>query len=153
MLFIETPSNPLNGSADIVEMAQIDRDIGAILAVDSSFCSPPLQASLLLGAGIMTHAVTEYLDGQGRGLGGALVGSEELIAPVVEFIRSYGPSMSASNAWVMLEGLETLDLRMRAHSDNAQRLAERWAKQSSVEAVRYCGVAARKPGLTSMGPS
>ena len=141
MLFIETPSNPLNAVADIAALAQISEDIGAILAVDNCFCSPALQNPLLLGADIVTHSATKYLDGQGRVLGGALVGSEELIAPVVAFNRSCGPTMSAFNAWVMLKGLETLDLRMQAHSDNAQRLAEWLIGQSCVEAVHYCGLA------------
>ena len=140
LLFIETPSNPLNAIADIGALAQISRDIGAILAVDNCFCSPALQNPLLLGADIVTHSATKYLDGQGRVLGGALVGSNELIEPVVAFNRSCGPTMSAFNAWVMLKGLETLDLRMRAHSDNAQRLAEWLAGQSFVEAVHYCGL-------------
>jgi O-succinylhomoserine sulfhydrylase len=94
----------------------------------------------LLGADIVTHSATKYLDGQGRVLGGALVGSEGLIEPAVAFNRSCGPTMSSFNAWVMLKGLETLDLRMRAHSDNAQRLAEWLAEQSFVEAVYYCGL-------------
>ncbi len=139
MLFIETPSNPLNAVADVAALAQISRDIGAVLAVDNCFCSPALQTPLLLGADIVTHYATKYLDLQGRLLGGALVGSEELIAPVVAFNRSCGPTMSAFNVWVMLNGLETLDLRMRAHSENAQRLAEWLAEQSSVEVVHYCG--------------
>ena len=140
MLFIETPSNPLNAVADIAALAQISQDIGAILAVDNCFCSPALQTPLLLGADIVTHSATKYLDGQGRVLGGALVGAEELITPVVAFNRSCGPTMSAFNAWVMLKGLETLDLRMRAHSDNAQCLAEWLAEHSLVEAVHYCGL-------------
>ena len=140
MLFIETPSNPLNAVADIAALAQISQDIGAMLAVDNCFCSPALQAPLLLGADIVTHSATKYLDGQGRVLGGALVGAEELITPVVAFNRSCGPTMSAFNAWVMLKGLETLDLRMRAHSDNAQCLAEWLAEHSLVEAVHYCGL-------------
>lgn len=140
LLFVETPSNPLNAIADIGALAQISRDIGAILAVDNCFCSPALQNPLLLGADIVTHSATKYLDGQGRVLGGALVGSEVLIEPAVAFNRSCGPTMSAFNAWVMLKGLETLDLRMRAHSDNAQRLAEWLAEQSFVEAVYYCGL-------------
>ena len=140
MLFIETPSNPLNAVADIAALAQISQDIGAMLAVDNCFCSPALQTPLLLGADIVTHSATKYLDGQGRVLGGALVGAEELITPVVAFNRSCGPTMSAFNAWVMLKGLETLDLRMRAHSDNAQLLAEWLAEHSLVEAVHYCGL-------------
>ena len=94
-----------------------------------------------LGADIVTHSATKYLDGQGRVLGGALVGREELIVPVVAFNRSCGPTMSAFNAWVMLKGLETLDLRMRAHSDNAQVLAAWLQEQPPVERVHYCGLA------------
>ena len=140
LLFLETPSNPMNAIADIAALAELSRDLGALLAVDNCFCSPALQMPLLLGADLVTHSATKYLDGQGRVLGGALVGREELIAPVVAFNRSCGPTMSAFNAWVMLKGLETLDLRMRAHSDNAQRLAEWLTEQAPVEAVHYCGL-------------
>lgn len=140
MLFVETPSNPLNAVADIAALAQISQDIGAILAIDNCFCSPALQNPLSLGADIVTHSATKYLDGQGRVLGGALVGSEELIAPVVAFNRSCGPTMSAFNAWVMLKGLETLDLRMHAHSNNAQQLAEWLTAHTSVATVHYCGL-------------
>ena len=140
LLFLETPSNPINAIADIAALAELSHDLGALLAVDNCFCSPALQMPLLLGADLVTHSATKYLDGQGRVLGGALVGREELIAPVVAFNRSCGPTMSAFNAWVMLKGLETLDLRMRAHSDNAQRLAEWLTDQAPVEAVHYCGL-------------
>ncbi len=141
LLFLETPSNPLNAIADITELATLSRELGAILAVDNCFCTPALQQPLALGADIVTHSATKYLDGQGRVLGGALVGREELIAPVVAFNRSCGPTMSAFNAWVMLKGLETLDLRMRAHSDNAQVLAAWLQEQPLVERVHYCGLA------------
>ena len=141
LLFLETPSNPLNAIADITELATLSRELGAILAVDNCFCTPALQQPLALGADIVTHSATKYLDGQGRVLGGALVGREELIAPVVAFNRSCGPTMSAFNAWVMLKGLETLDLRMRAHSDNAQVLAAWLQEQPLVEQVHYCGLA------------
>ena len=141
LLFLETPSNPLNAIADITELATLSRELGAILAVDNCFCTPALQQPLALGADIVTHSATKYLDGQGRVLGGALVGREELIAPVVAFNRSCGPTMSAFNAWVMLKGLETLDLRMRAHSDNAQILAAWLQEQPLVERVHYCGLA------------
>ena len=140
LLFLETPSNPLNAVADITELATLSRELGAILAVDNCFCTPALQQPLALGADIVTHSATKYLDGQGRVLGGALVGREELIAPVVAFKRSCGPTMSAFNAWVMLKGLETLDLRMRAHSDNAQVLAAWLQEQPLVERVHYCGL-------------
>ncbi|MAV68774.1 MAG: O-succinylhomoserine sulfhydrylase [Cellvibrionales bacterium TMED122] len=141
LLFLETPSNPLNAIADIAELATLSRELGAILAVDNCFCTPALQQPLALGADIVTHSATKYLDGQGRVLGGALVGREELIAPVVAFNRSCGPTMSAFNAWVMLKGLETLDLRMRAHSDNAQVLAAWLQEQPLVQRVHYCGLA------------
>lgn len=101
ILFIETPSNPHNAAADIAALAQIGHDIGAILAVDHCFCAPSLQTSLLLGADVVTHYATKYLDGQGRVLGGALVGSKELITPVVAFDGSCAPKMSAFNAWVI----------------------------------------------------
>ena len=141
ILFLETPSNPLNAIADITALATLSRELGAILAVDNCFCTPALQQPLALGADIVTHSATKYLDGQGRVLGGALVGREELIAPVVAFNRSCGPTMSAFNAWVMLKGLETLDLRMCAHSDNAQVLAAWLQEQPLVERVHYCGLA------------
>ena len=140
LLFLETPSNPLNAIADIANLATLSRELGAILAVDNCFCTPALQQPLALGADIVTHSATKYLDGQGRVLGGALVGREELIAPVVAFNRSCGPTMSAFNAWVMLKGLETLDLRMRAHSDNAEVLARWLQEQPLVERVHYCGL-------------
>jgi len=147
MLFIESPSNPLNFEADIAAIAQISRDMVAILAVDKCFCSAAPQTPLLLSADIVTHSATKYLDGQGRMLGGALVGTEQLITPVGAFNRSCGPTMSAFNAWAMLKGLETLDLRMQAHSANAPHLAEWLAEQSSVEAVYYCGLPDH-PGYT-----
>ena len=97
----------------------MSRELGAILTVDNYFCAPALQQPLALGADIVTHSATKYLDGQGEVSSGALVGREELIAPVVAFDRSRGLTVSALNACLMLKGLETLDLRMRAHSDNA----------------------------------
>lgn len=140
LLFIETPSNPLNTIADLGALATLSRELGALLAVDNCFCTPALQQPLLLGVDLVTHSATKYLDGQGRVLGGAVVGSEELIAPIVAFNRSCGPTMSAFNAWVMLKGLETLDLRMRAHCDNASALAFWLDEQSWVERVHYCGL-------------
>lgn len=140
LLFLETPSNPMNAIADISAMATLSRELGAILAVDNCFCTPVLQTPLLLGADLVTHSATKYLDGQGRVLGGAVVGSRALIEPVVAFNRSCGPTMSAFNAWVMLKGLETLDIRMRAHCANAQALSEWLLAQSSVKGVHYCGL-------------
>ena len=140
LLFLETPSNPMNVIADISALAALRDELGAILAVDNCFCTPVLQMPLLLGADLVTHSATKYLDGQGRVLGGAVVGSRELIEPVIAFNRSCGPTMSAFNAWVMLKGLETLDIRMRAHCANAQALAEWLDSQAGVSAVHYCGL-------------
>lgn len=142
LLFLETPSNPLNAIADLAALATLSRELGALLAVDNCFCTPALQQPLLLGVDLVTHSATKYLDGQGRVLGGAVVGREELIAPIVAFNRSCGPTMSAFNAWVMLKGLETLDLRMRAHCENATALADWLQEQSWVERVHYCGLPA-----------
>ena len=140
LLFLETPSNPLNAIADLEALATLSRELGTLLAVDNCFCTPALQQPLLLGADMVTHSATKYLDGQGRVLGGAVVGREELIAPIVAFNRSCGPTMSAFNAWIMLKGLETLDLRMRAHCENAFALASWLQEQSWVEQVHYCGL-------------
>ncbi len=140
LLFLETPSNPMNVIADISALAALRDELGAILAVDNCFCTPVLQMPLLLGADLVTHSATKYLDGQGRVLGGAVVGSRKLIEPVIAFNRSCGPTMSAFNAWVMLKGLETLDIRMRAHCANAQALAEWLDSQAGVSAVHYCGL-------------
>ena len=140
LLFLETPSNPLNAIADLEALATLSRELGTLLAVDNCFCTPALQQPLLLGADIVTHSATKYLDGQGRVLGGAVVGREDLIAPIVAFNRSCGPTMSAFNAWIMLKGLETLDLRMRAHCENAFALASWLQEQSWVEQVHYCGL-------------
>ncbi len=140
LLFLETPSNPLNAIADLEALATLSRELGTLLAIDNCFCTPALQQPLLLGADMVTHSATKYLDGQGRVLGGAVVGREELIAPIVAFNRSCGPTMSAFNAWIMLKGLETLDLRMRAHCDNAFALASWLQEQSWVEQVHYCGL-------------
>ena len=140
LLLLETPSNPLNAIADLEALATLSRELGTLLAIDNCFCTPALQQPLLLGADMVTHSATKYLDGQGRVLGGAVVGREELIAPIVAFNRSCGPTMSAFNAWIMLKGLETLDLRMRAHCNNAFALASWLEEQSWVEQVHYCGL-------------
>jgi O-succinylhomoserine sulfhydrylase len=130
----------MNAIADLSAMAILSREMDAILAIDNCFCTPVLQQPLLLGADLVTHSATKYLDGQGRVLGGAVVGRKSLIEPIVAFNRSCGPTMSAFNAWVMLKGLETLDIRMRAHCSNAQALAEWLAAQPEVRSVHYCGL-------------
>ncbi|MCH1491056.1 MAG: PLP-dependent transferase, partial [Luminiphilus sp.] len=112
----------------------------ARLVVDNCFCTPALQRPLLQGADIVIHSATKYLDGQGRMVGGAAVGSTEDMSEVRNVIRTCGPSMSPFNAWVFLKGLETLALRMRAHCDNAQQLAEWLLLQPPVSKVYYAGL-------------
>jgi O-succinylhomoserine sulfhydrylase len=143
LLFLETPSNPLTELADIRRLADIARASGCLLAVDNCFCTPALQRPLELGADIVIHSATKYLDGQGRCIGGAVVGDAERVGKdVFGFLRTAGPAMSPFNAWVFLKGLETLTLRMKAHSDSALRLA-RWLEQQPAVARVY------HPGLES----
>ena len=141
LFFCETPSNPLCEVGNIREIANIAHDSGALLAVDNCFCTPALQRPLSLGADVVMHSATKYLDGQGRVLGGALVGSEELMAEARGFVRVCGPSMSPFNAWIFSKGLETLQLRMDAHSQRAQALAEWLETHPGVRRVNYCGLA------------
>jgi len=140
LLFLESPSNPLIEVADIRALAALSKDIGSMLVVDNCFCTPAAQKPLALGADLVVHSATKYIDGQGRCLGGAVVGSSELIDPVIGVLRSAGPTMSPFNAWVFLKGLETLSLRMRAHSENAQKLAEWLVAHPKVIKVNYCGL-------------
>jgi O-succinylhomoserine sulfhydrylase len=141
LLFLETPSNPLSVIADIQAIADIAHERGVLLAVDNCFCTPALQKPFELGADLVIHSATKYLDGQGRCVGGAVVGNAELVGKeVFGFIRSAGPSMSPFNAWVFLKGLETLGLRMRAHSDAALDLARWLEQQPKVSKVHYAGL-------------
>lgn len=140
LLFLETPSNPLCDIADISAIAKIARESGSLLVVDNCFCTPALQRPLALGADLVVHSATKYLDGQGRCLGGAVVGSAELVDPILGFVRTCGPTMSPFNAWVFTKGLETLRLRMEAHSANAQMLAQYLAGCPDVEKVYYAGL-------------
>lgn len=140
MLFLETPSNPLSEIADIQALSGLAERAGALLVVDNCFCTPALQTPLALGADIVTHSATKYLDGQGRCVGGAVVGRQSHMEEVLGFLRSAGPTMSAFNAWVFLKGLETLRLRMEAHSGNALSLAHWLEEQEEVEAVFYAGL-------------
>ncbi len=140
LLYCETPSNPLAEVADIAALAEIAGAAGALLVVDNCFCTPALQQPLRWGADLVIHSATKFIDGQGRCLGGAVVGSRDLLEPVVGFVRSAGPSMSPFNAWVFLKGLETLRLRMRAHCDSAQALALWLRQQPAVEKVYYAGL-------------
>ncbi len=141
MLFLETPSNPLSEIADLAALGTLAREHNALLVVDNCFCTPVLQRPLQLGADLVIHSATKYLDGQGRCLGGVVVGPAEPLAEILGFLRTAGPSMSPFNAWVFAKGLETLRLRMQAHSNNAQQLAEWLEQQPGVERVFYAGLA------------
>lgn len=140
MLFLETPSNPLCEIADIEALAKLAHDNDALLVVDNCFCTPALQQPLKLGADLVIHSATKYLDGQGRCVGGAVAGNDDLAEEVFGFLRSAGPTMSPFNAWVFLKGLETLKLRMDAHSRSALALAQWLEQQSDIEKVFYSGL-------------
>ena len=140
MLFLETPSNPLTEISDIAAVAKIAKACGALLVVDNCFCTPILQRPLQLGADIVIHSATKYIDGQGRALGGAVLGDKKFLEDVYGFLRTAGPTMSPFNAWVFLKGLETLKLRMEAHSANALQLARWLETQTNVARVLYPGL-------------
>ena len=140
LFFVESPSNPLTEVSDIRALADIAHEAGAWLAVDNCFCSPALQKPLELGADIIIHSATKYLDGQGRVLGGAVLGGKALMEGVFTFLRTAGPTLSAFNAWVILKGMETLSLRMEAHSRNALALAQWLEAQPQVARVWYPGL-------------
>ncbi|MDO6442442.1 MULTISPECIES: O-succinylhomoserine sulfhydrylase [unclassified Marinobacter] len=140
MLFIETPSNPLCEVADMEALAKLAHDNDALFVVDNCFCTPVLQRPLEHGADIVVHSATKYLDGQGRCVGGVVVGATKLMEEVYGFLRSAGPTMSPFNAWVFHKGLETLPIRMRAHCDNALELAVWLEQQPEVEHVYYAGL-------------
>jgi O-succinylhomoserine sulfhydrylase len=144
LLFIETPSNPLTEVSDIAALAGVAKKAGAWLAVDNCFCSPALQRPLDLGADLVVHSATKYLEGQGRVLGGAVLGKRDLVMEggIFGFLRTAGPSLSPFNAWVILKGMETLKLRMDAHSANAMQIARWLEAQPGVARVHY-------PGLSS----
>jgi O-succinylhomoserine sulfhydrylase len=140
LLFLETPSNPLCEVADLAAISALAKGNDCLLVVDNCFCTPALQRPLALGADIVVHSATKYLDGQGRCVGGAVVGSQEHMTEVETFLRTCGPTMSAFNAWVFLKGLETLRLRMDAHSHSALQLAQWLQQQPQVERVYYAGL-------------
>ena len=142
LLFLETPSNPLTEVSDITALAALAHDAGALCVVDNCFCTPALQRPLALGADIVTHSATKYLDGQGRCVGGAIVAPAALVEQkFFPFLRTAGPTMSPFNAWVFLKGLETLQLRMDAHSRNAAELAAFLQQHARVARVFYPGLA------------
>ena len=140
LLFVESPSNPLAEIADIQALADIAHANGALLAIDNSFCTPVLQQPIKFGADLVVYSATKYLDGQGRALGGAVVGNSKLLEEVFGYVRTTGPSMSPFNAWIFLKGLETLRLRMKAHSEGAQKIAEFLNAHAKVEKVYYAGL-------------
>ncbi len=140
LFFLESPSNPLTEVSDIRAIAAIAHESGAWLAVDNCFCTPILQRPLKMGADIVIHSATKYLDGQGRVLGGAVLGSKTLMEGVYTFLRTAGPTLSAFNAWVLLKGMETLPIRMAAHSGKALELATWLEAQPKVSRVLYPGL-------------
>ena len=140
LVFVETPSNPLCDVIDIQRLADLTHARGALLAVDNCFCTPALQKPLQFGADLIIHSATKYIDGQGRCLGGVVAGAKKYVDEVLGFIRSAGPSLSPFNAWVFLKGLETLRLRMEAHSRNALELAQWLNAHPNVEKVFYAGL-------------
>jgi len=150
LFFVETPSNPLTEICDIQVLADIAHKAGAHLVVDNCFCTPAIQRPLSLGADIVIHSATKYIDGQGRCLGGAVLGSKVLMEPVYGFLRTAGVTMSAFNAWVFLKGLETLHVRMEAHAKNALALATWLEAQPQVARVHYPGLASHPQHALAM---
>lgn len=140
LFFAETPSNPLTEVGDIRKLAEIAHAAGAYLAIDNCFCTPALQQPLKLGADIVIHSATKYIDGQGRVLGGAVLGSKALLEPVYGFLRTAGVTMSAFNAWVFVKGMETLQVRMEAHAARALAIAQWLEQQPRVARVHYPGL-------------
>jgi len=142
LLFIETPANPLTDIGDIRALAELAHRKGCLLAVDNCFCTPILQRPLELGADIVIHSATKYIDGQGRCMGGAVVGDSKIVGEeVFGVLRTAGPTMSPFNAWVFLKGLETLKIRMAAHTANATELAHWLEQHPGVQRVYYPGLA------------
>ncbi|WP_296255093.1 MULTISPECIES: O-succinylhomoserine sulfhydrylase [unclassified Pseudomonas] len=140
LLFVESPSNPLAELVDIAALAEIAHAKGAMLVVDNCFCTPALQQPLRMGADVVVHSATKFIDGQGRAMGGVVVGRSEQMKEVVGFLRTAGPSLSPFNAWLFLKGLETLNIRMRAHCQNALELAQWLEHQDGIEKVHYAGL-------------
>ena len=151
LLYVETPSNPMTEVFDIAALAEVAHAGGAWLAVDNCFCSPALQRPLDFGADLIIHSATKYLDGQGRVLGGAVLGKRTLLQDTVyQFLRTAGPSLSAFNAWVILKGLETLKVRIEAQSANALRVAQWLEAHPAVERVWYPGLASHPQHALAM---
>ena len=141
LFFLETPSNPLGEVSDIAALAALAKKSGALLAVDNCLCTPILQRPLEFGADLVIHSATKYLDGQGRVMGGAVLGAKgPAMDAVFGFLRTAGPSLSPFNAWVILKGMETLEIRMLAQSERALELARWLEKQPKVSRVYYPGL-------------
>jgi O-succinylhomoserine sulfhydrylase len=141
LLYAESPSNPVLEVVDIAGLARIAKKAGAVLAVDNAVASPALQRPIALGADLVVHSATKYVEGQGRVLAGALAGRADLVAgPLYQFIRTAGPAISPFNAWICLKGMETLGVRMRAHCENALELARWLESHKAVERVLYPGL-------------
>jgi len=141
LLFLETPSNPLVEIADLTRLAELAHQHDCLLVVDNCLCTPALQKPLAMGADVVIHSATKYLDGQGRGVGGAVLGSKEVVGgDVYGVLRTTGPTMSPFNAWIFLKGLETLNLRMKAHCANAMALAQWLEQHPAVDKVYYPGL-------------
>jgi len=140
LFLLETPSNPLGEVVDIKKLAAISKMNNIVLAVDNCIMSPALQKPLSLGADLVIHSATKYIDGQGRCLAGAVAGNSSIIDDISLFSRSTGPTLSPFNAWIVLKGLETLNLRMKAHCESAMTLASWLEKQTFVEQVHYVGL-------------
>jgi O-succinylhomoserine sulfhydrylase len=139
-LFLESPSNPLGEVGDIAALATLAHSHNALLVVDNCFCTPILQNPLVLGADIVMHSATKYIDGQGRCVGGVAIGSDALMEPVFGFLRTAGTTMSPFNAWVFINGLETLSLRMHAHCSSALKLAQWLQDHPQIDRVYYTGL-------------
>src|SRR5260221_3235651 len=151
LLFLETPSNPLTEVFDIAALAQIAREEGTLLAVDNCFCTPALQKPFELGADLVIHSATKYLDGQGRVLGGAVLGPNgQVMDAIFSFLRTAGPTLSPFNAWVLLKGIETLRIRMEAQSRAALELARWLESHPRVERVYYPGLASHAQHALAM---
>lgn len=140
LVFAETPSNPLATLIDIRAVSEVAHRHDALLVIDNCFCTPVLQQPLSLGADIVVHSATKYLDGQGRAIGGAVVGGREHMQAIFNVVRTCGPCISPFNAWLFLKGMETLSLRMKAHCEQAAALAKWLDEHPAVECVYYCGL-------------
>lgn len=140
LFLLETPSNPLGQVVDIPKLSKISKANNILLAVDNAILTPALQKPIALGADIVIHSATKYIDGQGRCLAGAVLSTEEIIEKIHGLVRTTGPSLSAFNAWIVFKGLDTLSLRMKAHSDNALKVATWLEQQDAIKKVHYLGL-------------